>query len=251
MSVPITTIQGSDNVGLSRLTINTNFAALKAASDAVTNLLNPDTFTLSGVKSVTIDDTAQPLSSSILSVTKGASILGNVTLGTIGQSTTVTVNGNGGIVFSEGALTISLGDFVVDSGTSEARFDGALKSAGEYRVPLVSSAFSGAIGLTGAASATLNVSQKRFIVISSAVSSAFGLTASLPAGATGQELQIYHVLDQGPVRIDAANFQGLTGSIVLNQTGDLIKCYYDSTSWYLWDYTTGTPGATSVSFNRV
>ena len=52
MAVSIQTLLGSENVGLSRLTINANFAALKAASDAVTALLDPTTFTLSGVKSI-------------------------------------------------------------------------------------------------------------------------------------------------------------------------------------------------------
>lgn len=250
MSVPITTIQGSDNVGLSRLTINTNFAALKAASDAVTALLDPDTLALSGVKSVTIDDSASPLTSAILSVSKGAAILGKVTMGTIGASTSVLINGNGGVALSEANLTIALGNIDIQAATSLLDAGGHFNLDGELRLPGVAAAYSGQIGLTSAAGYSLPVSSKKFITITNGATNSaatYGMTASLQAGSAGQSLEIFHVQGaSGPVRISTTNFYGLTGSIVMTQTGDLIKCFYEGSSWYLWDYTQGATSSITI-----
>jgi hypothetical protein len=205
MSVPITTIQGSDNVGLSRLTINTNFAALKAASDEVTALLDPSTLTLSGIKSVTIDDTSLPLTSAILAVSKGASILGVVTLGTIGASTSVLINGNGGVALSEANLTIALGNFDLQSATSLADLGGHLNLDGELRLPGVSTAFASSIGLTSATPYAIPVSSKKYLVVTNGATNSaapFGLTASLQTGSAGQVVELYHVAGaSGPVRL--------------------------------------------------
>ena len=55
MAVSITTILGTDSLASSRLTINSNFSALKSAVDAVTALLDPTTYSISGIKSITIN----------------------------------------------------------------------------------------------------------------------------------------------------------------------------------------------------
>lgn len=255
MAVSIQTLLGSENVGLSRLTLNANFAALKAASDAVTALLDPTTLTLSGIKSVTIDNSALGLSSAILSVSKGALILGDLTLGTIGASTSVAIRGNGGINISEGSLTIGVGNLSLSS--SSLLTSGNVSIVGEKRAPGLAAAFAATIGLTNDAAVTaLSVSTLKYIIISNGgtgASALAGLEASLVSGSSGQELELYHTLgaSAGPVKIATSNFAGLTGSIILTATGDKIKCIYEGTSWYLWDYTTGTPGATSISITRI
>lgn len=250
MSVSITTIQGSDNVGLSRLTINSNFAALKAASDAVTALLDPTTFSLSGVKSVQIDNAAASLSSSILSVSKGASILGDLTLGTVGASTSVSIRGTGGISVSEGSLTISAGSLALSSSSSLLSAGGAFNVSGERRAPGVSTAFVNTTSLTASTTA-VSVSSLKYIIVTNGgtgSNAVVGLTASLNAGSVGQEIEVYHVAGpSGPVRIDTSNFYGLTGSITMNSTGDKIKCIYEGSSWYLWDFTMGTTASISIT----
>ena len=58
MAVTITTIQPQDSIASSRLTLNSNFASLKAGVDSLQVLLNPSTSVLAGVKSATINDSA-------------------------------------------------------------------------------------------------------------------------------------------------------------------------------------------------
>jgi hypothetical protein len=248
MAVSITTIQGSDNVGLSRLTINANFAALKAASDAVTALLDPTTASLSGVKSVQIDNAASALSSSIFSVSKGASILGNMTLGTIGASTSVSIRGTGGVSISEGSLSIGLGNLSMVS--TSLLTGGNVSVVGEKRAPGLATAFTNTVGLTG--NVSVAVATKKYIVLSNTTPA--GLTATLQSGsADGQVVEIYHTLGAtgGVVSINTNNFVGLTGGIQMTETGDKLECIYDSGNWYLWDYTESTPGAGSISFTRI
>jgi hypothetical protein len=266
MAVPITIIQGSDNVALSRLTMNANFTALKAASDAVTALLNPQLFTLSGVKSVVIDDSAQALSTSILTVTKGASILGNLTFGTIAANTSVVINGVGGVSISESSLSIPLGNLTVGSGATASSLltaGGNFQLNGQFRSPGLASSQSSMISLTS--TATYNITptavNNKYVFVSNGSTSSlspFGLTVSLGAGATGQMIEIYHILGpSGPVRIDTTNFIGatgigLTGPIILTRSGDKIKCLYEAPGWYLWDVEPAYMyGATSsISYTR-
>jgi hypothetical protein len=246
MAVSITTIQGSDNVGLSRLTINANFAALKAASDAVTALLDPTTASLSGVKSVQIDNAASALSSSIFSVSKGASILGNMTLGTIGASTSVSIRGTGGVSISEGSLSIGAGNLSMVS--TSLLTGGNVSVVGEKRAPGLATAFTNTIGLTG--NASVAVATKKYIILSNASPSATGLTATLQSGsADGQVVEIYHVLGAsgGPVSINTSNFVGLTGGIQMTVTGDKLECIYDSGNWYLWDFTMGATSSIVIT----
>jgi hypothetical protein len=265
MAVPITTIQGSDNVALSRLTINANFSALKAASDAVTALLNPSTFTLSGVKSVQIDDSAAALSSSILSVSKGASILGNLTLGTLASPTSVLVNGTGGVTLAEASLNVTLGNVTISAAGSLLNLGGAININGEFRSPGISTAESNMIGLTSSTTYSINpTGYNKYVFLSNGSTASIavpGLTASLGVGATGQVVELYHVKGpSGSVYIDTTNFVGLTGPITMTETGDKIKCIYEGGSWYLWDanpafiYSAGATGATataSLSYTRV
>lgn len=253
MSVPITIMAGSDNVGLSRLTINTNFAALKAASDAVTALLNPTTLVLSGIKAVTIADSGLGLSASILNVANGASILGNVILGSTASS--VRFRGAGGISIEElgNNLTIAQADLDMQSATSLADFGGHLNLDGELRLPGVSTAFASQVGLTSTDTTSVPVSALKYMVITNGATSAaatYGLTASLQAGSAGQVLELYHAQGaSGPVRISTTNFYGLTGAVVLTQTGDRLKCIYNGSSWYLWDFTQGA--TSSIAITRI
>lgn len=254
MAVSITTIQGSDNVGLSRLTINANFAALKAASDSVTALLDPTTSTISGIKSVQIDNAASALSSAILSVSKGASILGNLTLGTIGASTSVSIRGTGGVSITEGSLSVSLGNITLSSSSSVLSVGGAISMVGEKRIPGIATAFTNTVSLT-ASSTAVPVTGLKYVVItngSTASTAVAGLTASLNAGSAGQEIEVYHTKGaSGPVLISTSNFAGLTGGISLSETGDKIRCVYEGSSWYLWDYVTSVPGTASIGFTRI
>jgi hypothetical protein len=251
MAVSIQTMLGSENVGLSRLTINTNFAALKAASDAVTALLDPTTLSLSGIKSVQIDNSALSLSSAILSVSKGASILGDLVLGTTTASTSVAIRGNGGVNISEGSLTIGVGNLSLSS--TSLLTSGNVSIVGEKRAPGLVAAFAATIGLTNdAATTSIPVSTLKYIIISNGgtgASALAGLQASLVSGSSGQELELFHTLgaSAGPVKIATSNFAGLTGSIILTATGDKIKCIYEGTSWYLWDFTMGSTASISIT----
>ena len=252
-TTPITTIAGSDNVGLSRLTLNANFAAIKATLDEVTALLDPSSTTLSGITSVQIDNASASLSSTILSVSKAAVILGNVTIGTIGASTSFNINGNGGVSISQGSLNVALGNITLSNPASLLLAAGNVSLGGEVRVPGVASAFLNTIGLTSTTTTSVAVTGLKYAVISNGSTSSAsiaGLTASLQSGSAGQQVEIYHVAGpSGPVNIDASSFYGLTGSIVLTATGDKLKCIYEGSSWYLWDFTMG--GSNSVSITRL
>jgi hypothetical protein len=193
-----------------------------------------------------------------LAVSKGASILGVVTLGTIGASTSVLINGNGGVALSEANLTIALGNFDLQSATSLADLGGHLNLDGELRLPGVSTAFASSIGLTSATPYAIPVSSKKYLVVTNGATNSaapFGLTASLQTGSAGQVVELYHVAGaSGPVRLSTTNFYGLTGSVILRATGDRIKCVYQGSSWYLWDFTSGATalGATSsITINRI
>jgi len=246
MAVTITTIQPQDSIAASRITLNTNFSALKAGIDSVQSLLNPSTYVLSGVKSATINDNAVAFSSTIFQVGKGSSLLGNVILGTVGASTTVLVNGNGGVTFANSSLTLTTGNLSLSSGSSVATLGGHLSVAKEVRMQGVATAFSGLIGLTNSTTTSITVTDKKYLVLRNDGTVA-GLTASLSAGNAGQVIEIFHILGASayPVYIDASNFYGLTGSISLNRTGDTLKCIYDGSSWYMWNYSASSFGATS------
>jgi len=253
MAVSIQLLSGSDNVGLSRPIINANFSALKAAADASAALLNPSTSVLSGIKSVQVDNTALSLSSTILSISKSATVLGNMTLGTISASTNLTINGTGGVSISEGSLQLTTGNVTLAGISSLLTINGGINIVGEKRAPGLATAFLNTIGLTSTTTVNIVPSGLKYVIITNGATSSdavFGLTASLSAGTVGQEVEIYHVAGpSGPTRIDASNFYGLSGSIVMTKTGDKIKCIYEGSSWYLWDF---TPGATaSITFNRV
>jgi hypothetical protein len=241
--VTITTIQPSDAVGTSRLTLNSNFQALKAGIDSSHLLLNPTTAVLSGVKSATITDSALSLSNYIFTVSQGSRLLGNVIMGTTGASTSVTINGTGG--FSVPTGTINAAN-ISTTGTLTAA---TLSTTGEIRQPGLSTAFSGIIGLTG--DKTLTITGLKYVVLRNDGSS-YGLTASLPIGTAGQVIEIFHVLGTSslPVIVNTSNFTGLTGGIRMYATGDTLKCVYDGARWYLMNYSsarlaTGADGATS------
>jgi hypothetical protein len=271
MAVPITTIQGSDNVALSRLTINANFSALKSASDAVTALLNPTTYTLSGVKSVQIDDAAVSLSSSILSVSKGATILGNLTLGTLASATSVLINGTGGVTIAEGSLSLGATTSTLSAG-GNLTVGGSSLFSGMIRKPGISNAEAFMLGTTGPSTITVSPSNPNYtkyvFLTNGATGSTAGMTASIAPGATGQVLEIYHVLGPagGVVNIDTtSNFGvggtgvGLTGPITMTRNGDVVKLVYEG-GWYLWEAIpstvygatgSGATAPTSISYTRI
>ena len=252
MAVTITTIQPQDSIASSRLTLNSNFSSLKAGIDAVQLLLDPTTSVLSGVKSAIINDNAVALSSTIFQVGKGSSLLGNVIMGTIGASTSVLMNGNGGVTINQPNVVITTGSLSLNGTTSLASFAGHVSVSKEVRLPGSATAFASIIGLTSSVTTTVLVTDKKYIVLRNDSISA-GLTASLSAGNLGQVVEIFHVKGASgfPVAIDALNFSGLTGGISLTKTGDTLKCVYDGAAWYLWSYSAasfaGAAGATSSS----
>jgi len=252
MPVSITTIQPQDSVASSRLTLNSNFAALKAGIDSVQILLDPSTSILQGVKSAIINDSAVSFSTSIFQVGKGSSLLGNVILGTTGASTSVLVNGNGGVTINSSTLTLTNGNLLLSNSSSLASFGGDLSVSRELRLPGAAAAFSAIIGLTSSTTTNINVADIKYLVLRND-SITTGLTASLNDGAAGQVVEIYHILGASgfPVNIDALNFQGLTGGISMTQTGDTIRCVFDGTLWYLWNYSSSSfatnTGATGSS----
>jgi hypothetical protein len=254
MAVTITTIQPQDSLASSRLTLNSNFASLKAGIDSVQVLLNPSTSILSGVKSATINDNAVPFSTSIFQVGKGSSLLGNTILGTVGASTSVLINGTGGVTVDQSSVTLTNGNLNLSSSTSLANFSGNVSVSKELRLPGLATAFSSMTGLTG--STTINVATMKYLVISN-VSTTGAQTATLSAGTNGQVLEIYHKAGTPgfPVNISALNFQGLTGSITMHNTADTLKCVYDGTKWYLMNHSPSsfaTGGATSsITFTLI
>jgi len=254
MAVTITTIQPQDALSSSRLTINANFSALKAGIDSVQTLLNPSTYTLSGVKSATINDNAVPFSTSIFQVGKGSSLLGNVILGTVGASTSVLINGTGGVTVDQASVTLTSGNLTLSSSGSVINANGNLRVSKELRLPGLSTAYSAIVGLTGAAS--VNISTMKYLVLKNN-STTGEQTATLSAGNQGQVLEIFHSLGTPghPVKIATTNFYGLTGGISLTRTADVIKCVYDGTAWYLLNYSPSSfaaGGATSsITFATV
>lgn len=244
MSVTITTIQPQDSIASSRLTINSNFSALKAGIDASHLLLDPTTSILSGVKSVIINDNAVPSSTSILFVGKGSSLLGNVIMGTTGQPTSVLVNGDGGFTIVKSSLNLGDGNLNLTNGN--ANFGGSINVEKELRMPGIATAFSSA-GLTQ--TSTLNITDKKYLVVSNNATTGTGVTAQLPAGTTGQVLEIFHVKGSNgyPVWIipSSNNFYGLTGPITMSETGDTLRLVYDGTLWYLLSYSPASFGLAS------
>ena len=253
MSVMITQIQPQDSIASSRLTLNSNFSALKTGVDSLQILLNPTTAVLTGVKSVTVNDNAVPYSSSILYVGKGSSLLGNVIMGTTGASTSVLVNGNGGFTIVQSNLTIGNGNLALSGAASLATFGGHISVTKENRQPGVANAFSAIIGLTDAVQPTpIPVADLKYVVLRN--DGTTGLTATLSAGNPGQVLEIFHIKGASgfPVYVIPAvgNFEGLIGPIQMTQTGDTLKLVYDG-KWYLWNYSSSSfavaGGATSSS----
>ena len=244
MAVSITTLQATDSLASSRLTLNSNFSVLKAGVDAVQLLLDPTTSILSGVKSATINDAAVSLSTTIFQVGKGSSLLGNVIMGSTGASTSVLINGNGGVVIDKSSLGINIGNLTVSSSTSVSSFGGSLSVTNENRLPGIAVAFSAIIGLTSASAVA--VADKKYIVLRNDSITA-GMTASLNSGTNGQTLKILHVLGASgvPVYVNASNFSGLTGSVTLQKTGDSIDIVYDGASWFLLSYSAASFGSTA------
>jgi hypothetical protein len=253
MSVTITTIQPQDSLASSRITLNSNFSALKNGVDALQVFLDPTTAILTGIKSITVNDNAVPFSNSIFQVGKGSSLLGNVIMGTTGASTSVLVNGTGGITVDQSTITLNNGNIILSGASSLMSVSNANISK-EVRLPGLATAFSSMIGLTSAYS--VNVTDLKYVVISNA-----GITgphvASLSSGNLGQVLEIFHQIGASgyPVWISATNFSGLTGSIVLTATADTLKCVYDGVAWYLMNYSPSsfaTGGTTSsITFTTI
>jgi hypothetical protein len=254
MAVTITTIQPQDSLASSRLTLNSNFASLKAGIDAVQVLLNPTTSILSGVKSATINDNAVPFSTSIFQVGKGSSLLGNTIMGTVGASTSVLINGTGGVTVDQSSVTLTNGNLSLSSTSSLANFAGNASVSKEFRLPGVANAFSGLVGITG--TTTVAVATLKYLVLSNTTTTA-AQTVSLSAGSNGQVLEIFHQLGASgfPINITTTNFEGLTGPIALNATADTLKCVFDGAKWYLMNYSPSsfaTGGTTSsITFTTI
>jgi hypothetical protein len=237
MAVTITTIQPQDSIASSRLTLNSNFASLKAGVDSLQVLLNPSTSVLSGVKSATINDSAVSSSTTIFQVGKGSALLGDVIMGTTGASTSILINGNGGVTVDQSSVTVTTGGLTLAGTSSLGSFAGHLSIGKEIRLPGVATAFSAVFGLTATSGTTITTGDRKYVIVRND-GIVTGLTASLSAGNSGQVIEIYHIKGASgyPVYVSATNFYGLTGSIAMTETGDTIKCVYDSPYWYLWNY---------------
>lgn len=244
MAITITTIQPQDSLAASRLTLNSNFATIKAGVDSLQSLLDPTTYVLTGVKSATINNAAVSFTTSIFQVGKGSSLLGNVIMGTVGATTSVSIRGTGGVVLTQSSLTLTSGNLVLTSATSTATLGGNLSIGKELRTPGISTAFSAKVGLT--AGTTISTAGLKFLVVGNSGPTGPHV-ATLSAGNTGQVLEIYHSLGASAttVQISTSNFYGLTGGILLTKTGDTLRCIYEGTSWYLMNYSPASFGATS------
>jgi len=255
MAISITQLLGTDNVALSRLTINANFNALKAGYDAMATLLNPDLSSLN-VKSIQVDNTASSLSATIFSVSKGASILGNLTVGTTGQATTVTVNGTGGVNISNASLILTNGNLALSNAASLFSTAGNLSVSGGLRLPGLTTSQSNAVTLA-ASGTTIDVTtpeHNKYVFLSNgSTAAATPLSCAIGTGAAGQVLEIFHVLGpSGPSSITTTNFSGITGDIIFHANGDKIKCIFEGGSWHLVEaipaqYVSSIP---SIEFTR-
>jgi hypothetical protein len=176
-------------------------------------------------------------------------------MGTTGASTSILINGTGGVTVDQSSLTLTGGNLTLSSTSSLGSFAGHVSIGKEFRLPGVATAFSAVFGLTSSASITTG--DRKYVILRN--DSGSGLTASLSSGNSGQVIEIYHIKGASgyPVYVNASNFYGLTGSITLTETGDTIKCVYDSPYWYLWNYaassfaTAGGSTASSISFTTI
>jgi hypothetical protein len=177
-------------------------------------------------------------------------------MGTTGASTSILINGTGGVTVDQSSVTLTNGNLTLSGSSSLGSFAGHVSIGKEFRLPGVATAFSGVFGLTS--STTVTTGDRKYVILRNDGTSS-GLTASLSAGNSGQVVEIYHIKGASgyPVYVNASNFYGLTGSIALTETGDTIKCVYDSPYWYLWNYaassfaTAGGSTASSISFTTI
>ena len=236
MSVSITAIQAADSIAGSRLTLNSNFASIATEINNIEYLINPSTAAISGILSLSVSNSGVNYATSVLNVGQAATILGNLFIGATSNPTSVSILGSGNVTLSQASLVMSNGSVIVGSTSSASSFSGNVTISGELCLPGSANAFSNMISLT-AASASINVSGLKYLVVSNSSGSA-GLTASLSSADAGQVLEIFHVKGPSgyPVIINATNFNGLTGGIILTESGDTLKCLYDGTKWYLWSY---------------
>ena len=247
MAVTITTIQPTDSIASSRLTLNSNFSALQSGINSVQLLLDPVASVLSGVKSATISNLAVSYSVSVFSVGQGSALQGNLITGTIGASTSVLMNGNGGVTIDQSTLTLNSGNLVLSNSSSLLTVGGDISVSQEFRLPGIAAAFAAIVGMT--ANTTINVANLKYLIIKNN-STTVGLTATIGAGNLGQVLRISHALGASGkgAFINASNFSGLTGSIAMYKSGDSINAIYDGTAWYLTSYSAASyaaGGATS------
>ena len=261
MAVSITTIQGTDNVAMSRLTINANFSALKAVSDALTALLDPTTYSLSGIKSVSIDNSAVALSSTILSVSKSATILGSLNLGSVAQPTSLTINGTGAVSILSSSVTLGSGNFTMSSANSVLTQNGSLLLGGQFRSTGLNTSYSNIVTLITPVT-NVNVTgsyNNKYLFLTNGSTASYapdGLTATLSEGTEGQVLEIFHVKGPvGPTVITTTNFWGLEAdsTITMTETGDKITCIYENGAWFLWEVEpvyTGASGTGSIVYTR-
>jgi hypothetical protein len=240
-TVPITVIQGSDNVGLSRLTINSNFASLQNVVNGIAALLDPNALTLSGVSSISVGASASNLATPVLSVANAATILGNTIFGTVGASTSTTINGSGGVSISQSSVTLGVGSLSLSSSSAVLSSAGPVSFSNEYRQPGIAAAIASPTSLVSGAN-SLNPVGKYYIAVRNTISSVTTANITLQAGsANGQKIEIYNLTGASGsnVTISTANFVGLTGGIRMTASGDKVVCTYDSGAWYLTDYASG------------
>lgn len=122
MAVTITEILETDEIAASRVTLNTNFSALKSAVDGITdNYLNPTTGNLT-VNAVTVEKlSTDPLTTIGLQVQNSADVDGN-----LGVGQTLTSNA----IISTAGVTVSGGDIALTNSANKISTAGGLSVAG-------------------------------------------------------------------------------------------------------------------------
>lgn len=221
MAVTITEILETDEIAASRITLNNNFSALKAAVDTVTDTYLDTTTGDLSVNSATIQKLAtDPFTTVGLTVENSASIVGN--LG-VGQTTTTN-----SLVVTNG-ITVSGGNISLTNSANKISSTGGFSVAGSFVQPGFSNGFTPAYD--EASYATVSGTTGNLVTAGSSVfllqwtsaydptNTADGFTIKdvrLPnTGDIGQRITIVTTLDSDVTNTDAHYLMAPTGGTIL------------------------------------
>lgn len=240
MALNIQVLQGSDGVSSSRSTINQNFSTLKTASESLLNLLNTDNATLSGLSSITVENVAVSLGTSVLGIGNSATIQGSLYIGTESQATSISLLGTGGLTITNGGLTLGNGNINVNLSTAGISSAGYLNVSGEDRKPGITNGFSNAIDTNITTPVAIVVTSLKYLVVKNTNTSL--KSTSLATGTAGQILDIILTDDisgnggvefTNIISIKAGSASVTTNKVVLTHSGDSIRVVYEGGNWYL------------------